>query len=693
MTGKITENALSSNPVYTMEPKHCRLLIKNFLQSFLKLTCSVKKSFKFAGKRTKPLPCMKTIPSFFEAYAELFKDNVLMWEKKDGPYQGLTYVEMQTLVHRFAGGLLSLGLNTGDRVALLSEGRNYWVMSELGVLYARAICVPLSVKLDEVSEVRFRIAHSGCRFVIASGRQRQKILEILKEINEIEKVILLDQATEMDEKEIFVEDVLKLGDAYLEKSKAKFEETWKSVQENDLANISYTSGTTADPKGIMLTHRNYTANVEQAQSLMHIPETHRTLLILPWDHSFGHTAGIYSFISKGASLASLKLGNTAMETLKNIPLNIREIKPNILMSVPVLAKNFRNNIEKAIKDKGKALHGLFKFALKVAYSYNQEGHNKGRGWRFILKPFYWLFDKIMFKKIREGFGGKLEFFIGGGALLDIELQRFFYAIGIPMFQGYGLSESSPIISSNAPHRHKLGSSGFLVDNLELKICDDNGNALPVGEKGEIVVKGENVMAGYWKNEKTTAQTLSDGWLYTGDLGYMDEDGFLYVLGRFKSLLIGSDGEKFSPEGIEESFVNHTHYIEQVMLHNNQNPYTVALIYPKKDALRKWLKHKQLEVDSDAGREAMIKAINYDINQYRKGGKNEGEFPERWLPSAFAILSEGFTAENQLLNSTMKMIRGRVTERYQHLIDMLYTPEGKSIQNEHNKRVLKELFGN
>lgn len=637
---------------------------------------------------------MKTIPSFFEAYAERYKDNVLMWEKKDGPYQGLSYQEMRKLVHRFAGGLLSLGLNAGDRVALLSEGRNYWVMSELGVLYCKAICVPLSVKLDEISEVRFRIVHSGCKFVIASARQRQKVLEILNDQKEIEKVILLDPASDMGEKEIFVEDILKLGDEYNQQNPGKLAEIFKSVQENDLANISYTSGTTADPKGIMLTHRNYTANVEQAQTLMHIPETYRTLLILPWDHSFAHTAGIYSFISKGASMASLKLGNTAMETLKNIPLNIREIKPNLLMSVPVLAKNFRNNIEKAIKEKGKVLNGLFQFALKVAYAYNQEGYNKGRGWRIFLKPLYWFFDKIMFKKIRAGFGGNLEFFIGGGALLDIELQRFFYAIGMPMFQGYGLSESSPIISSNAPHRHKLGSSGFLVNNLELKILDDDdGNALPVGEKGEIVVKGENVMAGYWKNEKATAQTLRNGWLHTGDLGYMDEDGFLYVLGRFKSLLIGSDGEKFSPEGIEESLVNHTQYIEQVMLHNNQNPYTVALIYPKKDALKKWLRHKQLEVDSNEGREAMIKAINYDINQYRKGGKNEGEFPERWLPSTFAILYEGFTAENQLLNSTMKMIRGKVTERYQELLDMLYTPEGKNIQNDHNRNALKHLFGN
>ncbi len=634
---------------------------------------------------------MKTIPSFFEHYSERYKNNVMMWEKTDGSYNGLTYNEMRKLVYRFAGGLLSMKINAGDRVALLSEGRNYWAMSELGVLYCKAICVPLSVKLDEISEVKFRLTHSGCRMVIISGQQRAKMSEMLKKLEDIEKIILLDPVADMTEKEIYVEDVLKLGDEWLKNNPDKLEGIWKSVKENDLANISYTSGTTADPKGIMLTHRNYTANVEQADTLMQIPEHYRTLLILPWDHSFGHTAGIYSFIKNGASFASLKLGKTAMESLKNIPLNIKEIQPDLLLSVPVLAKNFRNNIEKNIKDKGKLLNGLFRFALKIAYIYNQEGHNKGAGFRILLKPVYWLFDKIIFKKIRDGFGGKLKFFIGGGALLDIELQRFFYAIGMPMLQGYGLSESSPIISANALHRHKLGSSGFLVQNLELKICDDDGNSLPVGEKGEIVVKGENIMAGYWKNEKATEQALRDGWLYTGDLGYMDKDGFLYVLGRFKSLLIGNDGEKFSPEGIEESLMNHSLYIEQLMLHNNQNPYTVALIYPRKDALRNWLKHKQLDVDSEEGRIAMIKAINYDLNQYRKGGKNQGEFPERWLPAGFAILSEGFTAENQLLNSTMKVIRGRVTERYKNLLDMLYTPEGKNIMNEHNKAVLKQMF--
>ena len=198
--------------------------------------------------------------------------------------------------------------------------------------------------------------------------------------------------------------------------------------------------------------------------------------------------------------------------------------------------------------------------------------------------------------------------IGGGALLDIELQRFFYAIGVPMYQGYGLSEASPIISSNSARRHKLGSSGYLVNNMDLKICDENGNELPVGGQGEIVIRGGNVMYGYWKNENATNEVIRDGWLYTGDMGYMSEDGFLYVLGRFKSLLIADDGEKFSPEGIEEAISEQSKYIDQCMLYNNQKPYTIALIVPNQHALKIYLEDRNLTATTEEGKRAILNLI-------------------------------------------------------------------------------------
>lgn len=634
---------------------------------------------------------MKTLNFLFKDCVEKYNDRPFLQEKIKDKYVSLSFNETQTRAYDFAAGLLALGIEKGDRISLLSEGRNNWVIAELGIFHAGAVNVPLSVKLAEPEEIRFRVEHSGSRMVIVSKNQVKKVRAVVSELKSLEKIILFDNIEKSSENEITFDEVVSLGQAYLKENFSKFEERWKSIQESDFANICYTSGTTADPKGIILTHRNYTANIEQSLSLFHIPETWVTLLILPWDHAFAHSCGIYTLMSCGASLAAIKVGDSPMETLKNIPINIKETKPDFLMSVPALSKNFKKNIEKGISDKGKVVEWLFNTGLKIGYTYNGNGWNKGKGLKPLIKPFYSLFDSIIFKKVREGFGGNLKYYIGGGALLDIELQRFFAAIGIPIYQGYGLTEAAPVISANNPNGFKMGSSGKIVKYLELKICDDKGNSLPVGEKGEIVVRGENVMAGYWKNDEATAETIKNGWLYTGDMGYVDTDGFLFVLGRFKSLLIADDGEKFSPEGIEEAFVANSPIIEQCMLYNNQNPYTVCLVYPNKEALKRYAIAQKIDFSTDDGIKQLLKHIESEINQYRAGEKFSSLFPQRWLPSSIAILQEGFTEDNQLLNSTLKMVRGKIIASNKNSIDYLYTPESKNIQNSRNIVALKNIF--
>ncbi|HEX2934163.1 MAG TPA: AMP-binding protein [Bacteroidales bacterium] len=633
---------------------------------------------------------MKALTHLFEECVSKYPDNPLMWEKTTDKFEAATYAQIREKVYQFTAGLMAMGVNKGDRIALLSEGRNDWVISELGILYAGAVNVPLSVKLGDASEIEFRLVHSGARMIIASHQQARKLKVLKHTLSQLEKVIHLDVDKEMGEKDIAFADIMEKGKAFLASNYSQFEERWKSVQPNDYANICYTSGTTADPKGIIVTHRNYTANVEQSLSLMTIPSYYVSLLILPWDHAFAHTCGVYVLMTTGASMASVQTGRTPMDTLKNIPINIKEIKPHFLMSVPALAKNFRKNIESGIRAKGPVVSWLFNTGLKIGYTYNGIGWDKGKGFRFLLKPLVALFDIIIFKKVRGAFGGRLKFFIGGGALLDIELQRFFYAIGIPMFQGYGLSEASPVISSNSERKHKLGSSGYLVTPMDLKICDDKGNELPVGEKGEIVVRGENVMAGYWNNPVATADSLKDGWLHTGDMGSMDKDGFLYVFGRFKSLLISDDGEKYSPEGIEEAFVGQSAIIDQCMLYNNQNPYTIALVYPNKEVIKRWLAKENLAGDTEEGQIAILKLIESELNEYRVGRKHEKMFPQRWLPAAIGILPEGFTEDNHLMNSTLKMVRGKITERYKDLITYLYTPEAKDICNSRNMDVINGM---
>jgi len=626
-----------------------------------------------------------TIIDLLNASVDKFTHNPFLWEKTTTEFVPTTYLETKQQAHLVAAGLIQSGVEAGDKVALLSEGRNAWIIGELGILHVGAVNVPLSIKLEESNDLIFRIIHSEAKYILVSGGQLKKIRAIINSLPQIKKIIVFDDQSEYEELEVSLNLIIQNGAEFLKANPDAVEKRAIAVKPDDLANISYTSGTTADPKGIMLTHRNFTANVEQALTLMDISTSTRTLIILPLDHCFAHVAGFYSFMALGASVGTVQNGKTGMETLRNIPVNIKELKPNLLLSVPALAKSFRKNIEGSIRSQGALINWLFNLALNMSYSYNKEGYNKGRGLQILKKPLLLLFDKIIFSKIRDGFGGNLDFFIGGGALLDIDLQRFYYAIGIPMFQGYGLSEATPIISSNGLKHHKLGSSGYLVKPMELKICNSEGTELPNYEKGEIVIKGENVMAGYFKNEKATAETVIDGWLHTGDMGYMDNDGFLYVVGRFKSLLISSDGEKYSPEGIEESLADNSHFIDQVVLYNNQNPYTTALIVPNKEALKRYVQRKKPQLDWTS-KEAKVLALNKlqrEINEYRKGGKQEGIFPERWLPAAVAVIGEPFSEQNGLVNSTMKIMRGKVEERYAARIESLYSPGAKSIENQEN----------
>jgi long-chain acyl-CoA synthetase len=634
---------------------------------------------------------MKTLISLFEDCVKKYDDSVFLLEKKNNKYIGSTFREVHEKVCHFGAGLVDMGVEKGDRLALLAEGRNDWVIAEIGIFYAGAINVPLSQKLTEPSEIKFRLQHSGTRFVIVSKQQARKVLPLMDSLPEVEKVILLDPQPSYEKNEISFTEIMNRGKDLLSRNPEKFTERWKSVKETDYANICYTSGTTADPKGIILSHRNYTANIEQSLSLFVIPKYWTTLLYLPWDHAFAHTCGIYTLMSCGASAASLQTGDTPMETLRNIPINIKENRPYFLMSVPAIAKNFRSNIEKAIKDKGKTTEKLFNAAMNIAYVYNGNGWNKGKGFRFLLKPLVVLFDKILFGKVREAFGGRLEYFIGGGAILDMDLQKFFYALGFPMYQGYGLTEASPVISSNNPDKHKLGSSGTIVKYMDLKICDDKGNTLPVGEEGEIVIRGENVMVGYWKNPEATADAIKDGWLFTGDRGHMDNDGFLYVLGRFKSLLIGDDGEKYSPENIEESLVHHSKYIDQCLLYNNQNAYTTALIYPNSAALKGYIAEKNLKPGDEHTLTEIIRLIKSQIDMFQAGGKHGNMFPSRWLPSTFSIISEGFTEDNHFLNSMLKTVRPKIHEHFRERFNYMYTPEGKNIVNLQNMNAVKALL--
>ena len=624
-----------------------------------------------------------TIIDFVEKYTHEYSELTFLREKVDGVWTETSFRETREEAYKIGAGLLQLGLKKGEKVSLLSQGRNLWITSELGILYVGGVNVPLSIKLTESTDLLFRIQHSESRYVIVSEQQLSKIRQIIDQCPLVEKVIVLDPIADYHENEMPISEVIAMGEEYLKEHAEDFRAIYQSIQPDDYANISYTSGTTADPKGILLTHRNYTANVEQGSSVIQCKKGDVMLIILPLDHCFAHVAGFYTMMSYGGSIATVPVGKTAIATLKNIPIAIKEVKPMLMLSVPALARNFRKSIETSIKAKGKMVERLYEFALNNAIKYNKEYWNRG-GWQAWRWPLVKLFDKIIFKAVREGFGGRMRFFVGGGALLDIELQRYFCAVGMPMFQGYGLSEATPIICANSMGHAIFGSSGRIVKPLDLMICNDEGNEVPHGQKGEIVIKGENVMAGYWKNPDSTAKTIVDGWLHTGDMGYVSDKhpGYLWVVGRFKSLLISADGEKYSPEGFEDSLTDGSKYIEQVILHNNQDPYTIVLIVPNKDALKEYVKGLGIDPSTEDGKKAMLQKIQDEVNEYRNG-KYAGLFPEMWLPKAIAVLPEAFTEQNHMVNSTMKIVRGKVEEYYADRIAYAYTLEGKDLMNPRN----------
>ena len=618
-----------------------------------------------------------TIIDFVNEYVDKYQNDTYLREKVNGVWTETSFIKTRDEARLIAAGFMSLGLNKGDKVSLLAEARPMWVITEFGILFAGGVDVPLSYKLESDYDLTFRINHSDSRFIVASEMEIEKVRRVIAQCPAIEKVIVMDDIP-LQEGEIYLKDVREAGVKFIEEHPGELEARMASVGPDDYANISYTSGTTADPKGILLTHRNYTANVAQGASVISIDRGDIMLIILPMDHCFAHVAGLYTMMSYGGSIATVP-GKTPQAQLRNIIPTLKEIKPQVMLTVPAISRSFKKTIENGVKAKGKTTEKLYNMALKNARAYYKDYYNQG-GAQFWRKPFVKLFDKIIFSKIRETFGGKMKFCVGGGALLDIELQRYFCAIGMPTFQGYGLSEATPIICSNAPGFARFGSSGRIVSPMECTIRDDENRILPNGQTGEIVIKGENVMAGYWKNPEATAETIVDGWLHTGDRGYIckEDPRYLYVTGRFKSLLISSDGEKYSPEGYEDNLAVVSKYIDNVILHNNQSPYTIVLVVPNKEALR---------AAAPGDKEAQLRLIQADVDSYRKGGIRAGRFPEKWLPTAIVVCEEPFTEKNGLVNSTGKVVRGKVEKHFEKRIEYAYTPEGKQLINPQNMAAL------
>lgn len=620
-------------------------------------------------------------------------------EKSDNGWINKTFLDVENDSNYIGSYFIDSGIKKEDKIAILSEGRVAWVTGEYGILKAGAISVPLSIKLLP-EEVLFRLNHSESKGILISHNTFEKIAPVWDKIEQKNfKIYYLDDDIEKikeDAKEFGIDlekdavsfsEMLEDGKAIYNKDATPLKESVENVQENDVVTISYTSGTTGNPKGIMLTQLNYYANSNDAMDFFKLPEFFKTLLILPLDHSFAHTVGIYISLLKGISIYFVDARGGSVNTLKNIPINLKEVAPDFLLTVPALTGNFMKKITDAINDKGGFIKWLFNAGLNAGIKINNNGYKKAGFFTKLANIIpYKLANALIFKKVRMIFGGNLQFCVGGGALLDIKQQKFFYSLGVPVYQGYGLTEATPIISANAVHTHKLGTSGPVLPGITCEIVDSDRKKLPKGEKGEIAILGDNVMAGYYKNEKASNEVLDNGWLFTGDMGYIEEDDFLMVVGREKALLISEDGEKYSPEEIEEAIVNCSSLIGQVMIYNDHKKFTSAIITLDIPNVKKFIKERHI-----ADEEVLMKEIKKSFYQFKYEKEYANKFPEKWIPAVFRIAPEMFTEENKMINSTLKMVRFKIIETYKQEIDEMYDGARSATVSPKNMETIKKLL--
>ena len=636
----------------------------------------------------------RTVLNMLHKAATEFEGKNYLADKIDGKWKEFTFKDVDVYSDYIALSLNKHDIKENDKIAILSEGRSAWVISEYAVLKLRATAVPLSVKLLP-EEILFRINHSESKGIIVSANNIKKVLEIYNKIETQNfKILYLDDDTEklkelcikhnidFDQSTLIYSSLLSEGKDLWENSPQLIKEIENTIEEDDVVTISYTSGTTGNPKGIMLTHLNYYSNSHGSQDLFHMRKGLKTLIILPLDHSFAHTVGIYISLIVQFSIYFVDSKGGAMKALKNIPINLKEVKPNLLLTVPALSGNFMKKIQEGIAQKGGFIEWLFNKGLQNGIEIHRDGFKKAplfvQIWKFIP---YALAKTLIFKKLHAIFGGELEFMVGGGALLDIKQQKFFNAIGIPILQGYGLTEATPIICANTLDRHKFGTSGSVLPNIECKIIND-GKEMPVGEKGEIVIKGKNVMKGYYKNPEATAETIKDDLLYTGDMAYYDEDNFLVVTGREKALLISQDGEKYSPEEIEEGITNTSAFVAQCVLYNDHSPFTTAVITLDEAYTKSFVAKNNIK-DADS----LLKEIEQSVEQFSQEKEYAAKFPKKWHPSVFVIAPELFTEENKMVNSTMKIVRYKVIENYKPRLQAIYEKGDKNNSPE-NLEILK-----
>ena len=584
-----------------------------------------------------PLRTFDLLPKLEKEYG---KSKTILAAKENGEWRVYTVEEALQLMNRVSRALMALGIQKGDRVALASRNCPHWNFIDWAIQQVGAVTVPLYTTISE-NDYKYNINHSESKLLFIYGQDiYRKIERIQAELPTVQKIVSIKPVEGL----MSLEELMPLGETV---TPERLQAAKDCVDRHDMATVIYTSGTTGTPKGVMLTHENLTSNTKCLGQLFYVDKTTRFFSYLPLSHIFERQV-VMAYMNRGATVYYAE----NMATILN---DINEVKPHVFTTIPRLLEK----VHASVLLKGSKMKGMekkiFDWAINLGYEFNDK-HQNSVLYNLKLR----VADKLVYSKVRETLGNHLEVIILGGATIQPKISKLLTAMKMPVMEGYGLTETSPVIAVNSPvTKHiKIGTVGFPVDNVDVKIS----------EEGEILVKGSTVMKGYFKSPETTAEVIdSEGYFHTGDKGLIDEEGFLRLTGRVKEIFKTSMGKYISPSLVENTMLE-SPFINSIMVVGEGQKFAAALIVPNFEQVRMWCKSQQLHFDSDL---EMIKDKNV-VGLFRKEvdtlNKRLGDY-ERVM--RFELLPTDFSAEKGEVTSTMKIRRNVIAEHYKSQIENLF----------------------
>lgn len=593
-----------------------------------------------------------TIPEMFLKITTRYANDPrpMLMVKKDGAYRPIGYTEVRRKADLTAFGLALLGVARGDKVSIIAENRPEWVYSDQAIAALGAVSVPVYPTMTP-KQNEYIFNDAGVKAVVVSNQyQLNKVLKVIDEVPTLKHVIVMNEGvTTNDARVMAFSKLMEIGKEFEKHNPDFVSNTRKQVKPDDLLTLIYTSGTTGNPKGVMLTHWNLCSNIRDASTFINIWEDDVLLSFLPLSHSFERMAGNYTAIACGATVAYA-------ESIETVQANLSEVRPTIITTVPRLFERMHSRIMKQVETAPPKRKKLFFWAIETGKKWAE--HKKKQSFAPTLRLKHALADKLVLSKIRERLGGRMRFMVSGGAALPKEFGEFFDAIGITIIEGYGLTETSPVITANKLDEYKFGSVGKPIPNVEVKIAGD----------GEILARGPNIMQGYWNLPQMTAEVIdNEGWFHTGDIGEIEKDGFLRITDRKKHLFVSSGGKNIAPQPIENLFLS-SKYIEQFVLIGDRRMFCTALVVPDFEALKAHAMQSGIAFmhNHELVRHPEINSlIESDIEQIQKDLANFERVRK------FILLARPFTIEDGELTPTQKVKRKVVEEKYAEVIDGMY----------------------